>query len=276
MGRWSPEVGGDGAGRDSLFEVYDRLLVPLVFQDYADDVAARLAGLSDATVLETAAGTGVLTRVLAQTLAAGVGITATDIVPGMLERAQTVGTARPVAWELADALALPYDDGSFDVVVCAFGAMFFAPHDVAFAEAHRVLRPGGRLVLTVWGRLDANQFSWAVNGAMHKIFPDDPPGFLARLPYAYCDVDVLLADLAAGGFTTRPHVERIEHRSRADAPIDVARALCAGTPLRDEIQRRGAGALDDAIAATATCLAERFGPAGIVGTTSAILADAVR
>src|SRR5262249_17667029 len=119
----------------SVFDVYDEALVPLVFQGYADDVARRCADVwvdSGAAVLEVAAGTGAVTRALADTLPASVAITATDIVPGMLDRAQQVGTSRLVEWQRADALALPFDDASFDLVVCAFGAMFFDPPSTAF------------------------------------------------------------------------------------------------------------------------------------------------
>lgn len=268
-------MGDERAAGRTLFEVYDDDLVPLVFQAYADDVVARLAGLRSGSVLETAAGTGAVTRMLARDLPAAVAITATDLVPGMLERAQAVGTARPVRWEVADALELPFDDGSFDAVVCQFGAMFFDPHDVAFAEARRVLRPGGRLVFTVWDRLDANEFAAAVNEAVKAVFPDDPPGFLERTPFGYHDVDAIVADLAAGGFVD-PVVERLVWPSRAATAADVARALCAGTPLRDEIQSRGADALHHAIPAVADRLAERFGARDLEGVTSAVCVTVAR
>jgi ubiquinone/menaquinone biosynthesis C-methylase UbiE len=73
--------------RASVFDVYEELLVPLCFQGYADDLAARLDGVSDGSVLEVACGTGAVTRVLAGALPPSVAVTATDIVPGMLERA---------------------------------------------------------------------------------------------------------------------------------------------------------------------------------------------
>lgn len=276
MGRWSPEVGTDGVGTTSLFEVYDEHLVPLVFRAYADDLIGRLAGMAAGAVLETAAGTGVVTRLLAERLPPEVAITATDLVPGMLERAERVGTARPVTWEVADALDLPYDDESFDVVVCQFGAMFFAPHVEAFAEARRVLRPGGRFLFTVWDRLDRNDFSAVVAAAVKEVFPDDPPGFLERTPYAYNDSDVITADLAAAGFTATPRLERLERPSRAHDAVDVARALCAGTPLRDEIQVRGPGALEEAVERTAARLADRFGAQDLEGRTAAVFVAAVR
>src|SRR6478752_817572 len=109
----------------SVFDVYDELLVPLCFQGYADDLATRLGDVTSGDVLVVACGTGVDTRVLADALPASVAVTATDLVPGMVERAQERGTSRAVTWDVANALALPYDDGSFDVVVCQFGAMFF-------------------------------------------------------------------------------------------------------------------------------------------------------
>ncbi len=137
----------------------------------------------------------------------------------------------PVTWDVADAQSLPYDDGSFDLVVCQFGAMFFPDKVTAFAEAARVLRPGGRLELAVWDRIEANDFGAAVAAAMRELFPDDPPAFLDRMPYSYHAPDVIVADLVAGGFTAPDPVERVQHRARAESPEVVAGAFCGGTPL---------------------------------------------
>ncbi|MBM3658274.1 MAG: class I SAM-dependent methyltransferase [Actinobacteria bacterium] len=271
MGSWSPEVGAAHAVIPSLFEVYDAELVPLVFEGYVDDLVARTVAVAPDAVLEVAAGTGVVTRGLAAALPADVPITATDLVAGMLERAQAVGTARPVTWEVADALDLPYADASFDAVVCGFGAMFFSPHDVAFAQARRVLRPGGTYLCTVWDCIDRNELCAAVADAVAEIFPDDPPEFLTRTPYGYFEPDVIAADLAAAGFTARPEIERVERRARAASPEDVARAVCAGTPLRDEIVRRGDDALAHAIRETARRLEDRFGSADVEGRTAALV-----
>lgn len=276
MGSWSEDVGAAHAAVPPLFDVYDADLVPLVFQGYADDLVARTVAVAPDTVLEVAAGTGVVTRGLATALPDEVPITATDIVPGMLDRAQAIGTVRPVTWEVANALELPYGDASFDAVVCGFGAMFFSPHDVAYAQAYRVLRPGGTYLFTVWDCIDRNDLCRAVAEAVAEIFPDDPPGFLTRTPYGYFDPDVIVADLAAGGFTATPQVERLEHPARAATPVDVARAICAGTPLRDEIARRGDDALDHAITETAARLAERFGSTGLEGATSALCVTVTR
>jgi SAM-dependent methyltransferase len=143
----------------SIAEVYHSHLVPLLFESYAKDLAHRLASRPFSRVLEVAAGTGVVTRKLASALPAGTAIVASDLNQAMLDVAAAAGTARPVEWRQADAMQLPFPDGGFDAVVCQFGAMFFPDKPRAFAEARRVLRPGGKLVFSVWDRIEENEFA---------------------------------------------------------------------------------------------------------------------
>jgi SAM-dependent methyltransferase len=252
-----------------MFDVYDELLVPLIFQAYADDLARRLTDLRAGSILEVAAGTGVVTRAIADSLPDEVTITATDLVHGMVERARRVGTTRPVTWERADVMALPYEAESFDVVVCQFGAMFFDPKPDAFAEVRRVLRPGGRFLFSTWDGLELNEFAAVVNDAVKRPFPEEPPRFLERKPYAYHDREAIIDDLRVAGFDSQPEIERMERVSRARAPAQVATAFCAGTPLRDEIEGRGPDLLGEAIALAAAALAARFGHADLQGRISA-------
>ena len=262
--------------RASVFDVYDELLVPLCFQGYADDLATRLADVRDGELLVVACGTGVDTRVLADALPSSVTITATDLVPGMVARAQQRGASRSVTWDVADALHLPYDDASFDVVVCQFGAQFFSAKADAFAEAARVLRPGGRVELAVWDQISLNDFGATVASAMRALFPDDPPAFLERMPYSYHDPDVIVADLVAGGFVAPTTIQRVGHRARAASPEAVATAFCGGTPLRDQLQAGGPDRLGRAIDWAARALADRFGHADLSGRTAALVATAVK
>ena len=116
-----------------------RYLVPLIFQAYASDLAPRVAQAAPAQVLETAAGTGVLTRALAPLLRADARYTVTDLNQPMLDRAAArQGSDQRIIWQQADALHLPFSDDSFDAVCCQFGAMFF-PDRVAARQfgAHR-------------------------------------------------------------------------------------------------------------------------------------------
>jgi SAM-dependent methyltransferase len=253
----------------SIPKLYETHLVPLIFAPYAADLARRLAGRALARVLELAAGTGVATRALDAALPAGAAIVATDLNQPMLDEAAARGTRRPVTWRQADAHRLPFDDASFDAVVCQFGVMFFADKARAFAEARRVLRPGGVFLFNVWDRIEDNEFAATVTAALAEIFPVDPPRFLARTPHGYCDPAAVRRDLAGAGFRGAPAIGTVAARSRADSPRSPALAYCQGTPLRNEIEARDAARLAEATDAAAQAIARRFGTGAVDGKIQA-------
>src|ERR1700720_614866 len=148
----------DKAFTSSISELYETYLVPLIFEPYAADLVNRLASRPLTGVLEIAAGTGVVTRTLASVLPEHVSIVATDLNQPMLDKASALGTRRPVRWRQADAMQLPFPDGTFDAVVCQFGVMFFPEKDKSYREIHRVLAPGGRYLFNVWDAHRYNQF----------------------------------------------------------------------------------------------------------------------
>jgi len=249
----------------SIPELYDHYLVPLIFEAYAADLVARLEGVRPASVLEVAAGTGVVTRAMAARLPETVAITATDLNQPMLDYAAAVGTSRPVRWREADAMDLPFDDHSFDAVVCQFGVMFFPDRPRAFAEICRVLRPGGRFLFNVWDRIEANEFAQVVTDAVGTLFPDDPPLFLARTPHGYHDAELIRGDVAAGGFATPAGFHTLEARSRAASCTIPAIGYCQGTPLRNEIEARDSTRLTEATSVAAAAIRQRFGSTDIDG-----------
>jgi SAM-dependent methyltransferase len=254
----------DDHASDSLFagsiaELYDRLLVPLIFEPYADDLVARLGDLSAQSILEVAAGSGVVTRAMASGLPASVSITATDLNQPMIDYGQVLGTSRPVVWQRADVMDLPFGDASFDAVVCQFGVMFFPDRRAAFTEVARVLRPGGVFLFNVWDAIEYNEFAAIVADAVGGLFADDPPRFLARTPYGYFDEPTIQADVAAGGFVAPASVEAVEARSLATSAEVPAIAFCQGTPLRNEIEARDPSRLIEATAVAAAAIEERFG-----------------
>jgi SAM-dependent methyltransferase len=253
----------------SIPKIYESILVPLIFEPYAADLARRVAALRAARILEVAAGTGVVTRALAALPDPGFDIVATDLNQAMLDQAASVGTARPVRWQQADAQDLPFADGEFDLVVCQFGVMFFPDKARAFAEARRVLRPGGAFVFNAWDRIAANDFADTITSALADVFPADPPRFLARTPHGYHEVAVIARDLADSGFTASPQVATVAARSRADSARVPAIAYCQGTPLRSEIEARDAAGLEAATAAAAAAIARRFGPGPVDGRIQA-------
>lgn len=243
----------------SVPELYDRYLVPLIFEQYAADLTNRVRDVSPASVLEIAAGSGVLTRSMAENLPSTVTVTASDLSQAMLDHAQTVGVSRPIEFRVADVMDLPFEDASFDVVVCQFGVMFFPDKSAAYAEVQRVLRPGGTFVFNVWDKLDSNEFAYEVTKSLGARWPDDPPQFLGRVPHGYYEQADIQADLAGGGFVSPARYEKFEARSLAETPDIPAIAYCQGTPLRNEIEARDPGGLQQATKAATDALRRRFG-----------------
>jgi ubiquinone/menaquinone biosynthesis C-methylase UbiE len=268
------------AGTDKLFagsipEVYDRFLVPLIFEAYARDLAERLARVGPQDVLETAAGTGVLTRAIAAKLPPSARIVATDLNQPMLDRAaaRQPGESR-ITWRQADALALPFADRTFDVVACQFGVMFFPDKVQGYREARRVLRPGGHFFLNVWDRISENEFADVVTEALATLFPQDPPRFLARVPHGYHDVEKLRAELTAAGFASIS-VVTLDDISKAASPRDPAVAYCQGTPLRNEIEARDPSRLEEATQKSAEAMTRRFGSGPVEGRIRAHVVTAI-
>lgn len=273
----------------SISAVYDQYLVPLIFEHYAADMAKRVQAIVAASrasansaqtrdnddrqsatrVLELAAGTGVVTRAMASAMPTDVEIIATDLNPAMLEQAQRRGVSGAVRWQKADAMQLPFDDASVDVVVCQFGVMFFPDKVKAFAESRRVLRAGGVLVFNVWDRIEENAWAAAVTEAMARMYPDNPATFMALVPHGYSDSAQIMQDVRGGGFDDDVAIDVVTARSRAESARDVAVALCQGTPLRNEIEVRGGRSLAEATAVAEQFIRERFGNGVIEGQMQA-------
>ncbi|RAN77250.1 SAM-dependent methyltransferase [Bacillus sp. SRB_336] len=259
----------DAVFAGSVPELYDTYMVPLIFAPYADDLVSRLRPRRPSRVLEIAAGTGVATRAMAAALPGSCAIVATDLNQAMLDRARAVGTARAVEWRQADAMRLPFEDASFDAVVCQFGAMFFPDKSGAFAEARRVLGAGGVFIFSVWDRIGENEFADIVTTALASVFPSDPPCFMARTPHGYHDLERIARDLAQGGFTCSPRIDAVAARSVAGSAREVAMAYCQGTPLRSEIEARDAAGLGEATEVAAEAIARRFGRGRVDGRIQA-------
>jgi len=253
----------------SVPAIYQRYLVPLIFQPYAADLAARVSLRGPARILEIAAGTGVVTRALSSALGPSASITASDLNQAMLDEAAAQGPLPSVEWRQADALHLPFPDASFDAVVCQFGVMFFPDKATAFSEAYRVLRPGGFYIFNVWDEIRENEFADTITGALKVVFPDDPPGFLARTPHGYHDLQNIRGDLIKGGFQKPAGFQTVAARSVADSPRGPAIAYCQGTPLRNELEARGPGRLQEVTDVAAGALERRFGAGRVDGKIQA-------
>ena len=249
----------DSAFAGSIPAIYNRCLGPMLFEPYARDLAGRVAGFRPKRLLETAAGTGIVTAALAEALPE-TDIVATDLNQAMLDVAAERISSPRVSFQAADAQSLPFPDGSFDVVACQFGVMFFPDRVGAYREARRVLGAGGTFIFNAWDSLDRNPASKAMAEAMREVFPDDPPSFIQRTPFGYHDTSRIEADLRAAGFA-EISFETVVLPSRAPSAREAAIGMCQGSPLRAEIEARDASRLDSAVEAAARALERLSGPA---------------
>jgi ubiquinone/menaquinone biosynthesis C-methylase UbiE len=263
----------DRAFTGSIPELYDRYLGPMLFEPYAEELAARFSNFSG-EILETAAGTGRVTRALLRALAPASHVTATDLNEPMLKKAAEEIQSVQVRWQQADAQDLPFADGQFDAVVCQFGVMFFPDKLKAFREARRVLRPGGRFVFSVWNDLEQNEISHIADQVVAECFPSNPPGFLKRGPFGYHDQSIIGATLRDAGFRDVAF-DVVTIPTRAPSAIDAAIGLCKGTPLRNELEERDASRLDAIADRVAAALRKAFGDGSITGKGQALVVTAL-
>lgn len=255
--------------------LYDRYLGPMLFEPYAVDLAARIAALAPEVVLETAAGTGIVTTRLAEALSDAASITATDLNQAMIDIAVAKITSSKIEWHACDATRLPFADGSFDSVLCQFGVMFFPSKVDAYKEARRVLRPGGKFLFSVWDRIEWSPIPKTISDAIAARYPADPPDFLRRTPYGYYDVETISNQLGEAGFGNIESVV-VTLPSGCPSPRDAAIGQCHGSPLRGEIEARDPTGLASATDAVAAALAARFGEGPIESTMQAIVFTVAR
>ncbi len=255
--------------KHSTPSLYDRFMGPLLFEPYAKHVAGRLAVLRPGRILETAAGTGIVTRAVHDAVPDAL-IVATDINPAVVEFAAQRLRSERVTFRQANAQDLPFEDGSFDLVLCLFGVMFFPDKVRANTEARRVLRTGGRYVLVTFDGLDLNPVPKAAGKAVASLFPEDPR-YMERGPFSYTDAALVERDLRKAGFED-VKVETVGLSSQVRA-LEAAQGIVLGSPLRGEIERLDPSALERATRAVTKALSPLDGKQA---TMSAHFATATR
>lgn len=222
---------------DSIPAHYDRGLGPYLFVDYAADLARRVAAGRPRRVLEIAAGTGIVTRLLRDALPPSAHLVASDLSSPMLEiaREKFAGTEQ-VKFQQADATALPFADKAFDAVVCQFGLMFFRDKSKAYSEAFRMLAPNGRYYFNVWDSFEFNAFARITHEAVGRFFGEDAPAFFT-VPFGYHRIDAIKASLIQAGFADISiQVVRID--KTIEDVRRLADGLIFGNPIVAEIGAR--------------------------------------
>lgn len=254
----------------SVPEIYDRYLARLVLEPFARDVVSRIPTQGLGSVLELACGTGLLTEKLRKALSPDTRLVATDFSPDMLEIARAKpGLQSGVQFQTADATDLPFGDAEFDFVVVQFGFMFFPDKSKAAAEIFRVLRPGGRLLFTVWDELQYHQVSKVVHDHIEKMFEGNPPTFY-HLPFAYFNQNEIRLNLRENGFVDVA-VTKVEKKLAGPAK-DFATAFVQGNPIVAELENLGAD-LEKVTAEVQNVIAAKMKrhPEGITATARALV-----
>lgn len=260
---------------DSIPADYDTYLGPFFFEFYAEDLARRLAVEPGGALLETSCGTGISTQALHRHLGPHVSIFATDVSEGMLRIArERRGELDGVRFMLADACALEFEDGAFDAVASQFGLMFYPDRALALREAHRVLRPGGRIALSIWGGQETNPYVPLTMRTLARHFDADPPRFM-EIPFGLDEREPVRGLFEQAGFVDVElhHVPFVSERPTA---LEVATGLVRGNPNIHEVEERANASVDDVVADVARVLADAFGDAPIRVPMEAIVVTAAR
>lgn len=222
----------------SIPEKYDRYLGPLFFEPYAQDIVSRVDGTSIDSVLEIACGTGRVTRRLLNVLAPSARLVATDLNADMLTIARSKINDSRIAWNIADAQDLHFDTGIFDLVICQFGIMFMPDKVRAFAEAYRVLKPGGLLLFNTWNKLETNALTAIANTTVNRFFPDNPPVFY-HVPFSFYDEQVMHSLLKEAGFHDIK-ISLLTAEGISPSAKDAATGIVEGNPVYGFICERDA------------------------------------
>ncbi len=141
-------------------ELYERYMVPAIFAPWAEDLVRNGQCQPGDRVLDVACGTGIVARGAAQRVGPSGRVVGLDLSPGMLAEARRAAGGIPIEWWEGSALALPFPNASFDVVLCQQGVQFFPDRVAGLGEMRRVLAPEGRLAISVF-RASAGHFALA-------------------------------------------------------------------------------------------------------------------
>jgi ubiquinone/menaquinone biosynthesis C-methylase UbiE len=246
----------------SIPEIYDACLGPFLFEFSAKDLADRVKEKipAEGKIIEVACGTGISTHYLWQALPETIHITATDLNPAMLDFAKGKhGDLPGVTFEIADALSLPFDDHTFDAVICQFGIMFFPDKPKGISEMARTLKPGGTLAFNVWDSLEKNKSASIAHQTIASFFENDPPQFM-KTPFGFYDIDHIKDLITQAGLKDIESHTVSETIEVLDA-AHIAKGYVEGNPGIIEINNRATIEASVVTKATAEAFEKSYGPA---------------
>jgi ubiquinone/menaquinone biosynthesis C-methylase UbiE len=257
----------------SVARNYDKYQGPVFFEPYALEIAARIDTSAIETAVEIACGTGRVTNHLRSRLKPSARLIATDLSPDMLDVAKEKLQGQPIEWQVVDAQKLPFADNSIDLIVCAFGYMFLPDKVIGFAEAHRVLKPGGKLLFTTWDRLEVNGASFVQRTIISNFLGTLSPIYLTA--FSINNDEEISNWLQAGGFN-QVDIQRVDKIAKADSAKEMAEGLTQGGTLYNEIVKRNPDWVPEIRMEIEKQLIEKFGDRPMESPMRAVFVTATK
>jgi ubiquinone/menaquinone biosynthesis C-methylase UbiE len=215
----------------SAAELYERYLVPVITSVWATDLVQRAALQAGERILDAACGTGIVARLAAERVGEQGAMLGLDLNPGMLAIARSLPppSGASITWHEASVLAMPFSDATFDVILCQLGLQFFPDRPQALREMRRVLVPGGRLLLSVFGPIERNPATHALAGALERHLGVDAAA-IKRAEHRLADTQEL-GDLAAAAGFADVRIDTVTHEVHFPSVREYVRIQLAATPL---------------------------------------------
>jgi len=210
--------------------VYAEVMVPRMFEPWGRELLGELAVEAGEAVLDVACGPGTVTRLAAARSGPAGRVTGCDLSPAMLAIAgsrEPVADGAPIDYVEAPADRLPVADDSFDVATCQQGVQFFPDRLAALAEMRRALRPGGRIGIAVWKRIEECPPFAVLGEAIRQVAGDEFADRYAGGPWGLPLADDLRALLERAGFQGVRVEDRVLPVTFEGGPEQLAATLAA-------------------------------------------------
>ncbi|MGC2318393.1 MAG: class I SAM-dependent methyltransferase [Bradyrhizobium sp.] len=218
-------------------ELYQRYLVPAITSVWASDLIDRVKPRPGEAALDIACGTGAVTRVAAERMTTG-RVVGLDFNPGMLAVARSVANSgTSIEWVEGSALSLPFDDGSFDLVLCQLGLQFFSDRPLALREMRRVLAPSGRVALSVYSAIEHTPAAYAFVQALDQLLGPDS-STIKRAEHLFPEAHEV-GDLMINQGFEQVDVKTITKHITFPSILDYVRFQLIATPMASLLGKRG-------------------------------------
>jgi ubiquinone/menaquinone biosynthesis C-methylase UbiE len=256
-------------------EAYVRLLKS--FEPFRSDLLDRLGARPGERVLDLGTGPGEPAMTLAGSVGRGGRVTGVDLSESMIAIARRVATARGLTnldFEVMDCAALTFPASTFDAIACCFGFQIFTDPEMAAREAHRVLKPGGRICVGVWSTGEKVPFLHALVEPMLEHAEPDETGYLPT-PYETGGPGEMVAFLETAGFADGRE-ERVQHSVVFDGPDDYLEALLKATPLGHSLSEEDSDVRAEVLRKTRANLERWRTPTGLALPAECVIVSARR